>query len=65
MIPGRSVYSSGSLQLVVAEIEALEQEDKKTIVKVIDSLLKDTKVKKAYATQQGWHTFDVPWNLTF
>ena len=44
----------------MAEIEALVQEDKKTIVQVIDSLLKDTKAKKAYAAQQGWHTFEVP-----
>ena len=38
---------------MMAEIEALKQEDKKTIVQVIDSLLKDAKAKKAYATQQG------------
>ena len=44
----------------MAEIEALKQEDKKTIVQVIDSLLKDAKAKKAHATQQGWHTFEVP-----
>jgi transcriptional regulator with XRE-family HTH domain len=35
----------------IVEIEALEQEDKKTIVQVIDSLLRDAKAKKAYATQ--------------
>lgn len=34
------------------EIEALEQEDKKTIVHVLDSLLRDAKAKKAYAPQQ-------------
>jgi len=45
---------------MMVEIEALKQEDKKTIVQVIDSLLKDAKAKKAYATQQGWHTFEVP-----
>jgi transcriptional regulator with XRE-family HTH domain len=33
------------------EIEALEQEDKKTIVHVLDSLLRDAKAKKAYAAQ--------------
>jgi len=33
------------------EIEALEQEDKKTIVHVLDSLLGDAKAKKAYAPQ--------------
>jgi transcriptional regulator with XRE-family HTH domain len=33
------------------EIEALGQEDKKTIVHVLDSLLRDAKAKKAYAPQ--------------
>jgi transcriptional regulator with XRE-family HTH domain len=33
------------------EIEALEAEDKKTIVHVLDSLLRDAKTKKAYASQ--------------
>jgi transcriptional regulator with XRE-family HTH domain len=37
----------------LAEIEALEQEDKKTIVHVIDSLLRDAKTKKAYTAPQG------------
>ena len=37
----------------IIEIETLAQEGKKTIVQVIDSLLRDAKVKKAYATQQG------------
>ncbi len=37
----------------IIEIEALAQEDKKAIVQVIDSLLRDAKAKKAYATQQG------------
>jgi transcriptional regulator with XRE-family HTH domain len=31
------------------EIEQLDQEEKKTIVHVIDSLLRDAKAKKAYA----------------
>ena len=35
----------------IMEIEALEQEDNKTIVQAIDSLLRDAKVKKAYAVQ--------------
>jgi len=34
------------------EIERLDQEDKKTIVHVIDSLLRDAKAKKAYAVQE-------------
>ncbi len=33
------------------EIEALDSEDKKTIVHVLDSLLRDAKAKKAYAVQ--------------
>jgi transcriptional regulator with XRE-family HTH domain len=33
------------------EIEALDSEDKKTIVHVLDSLLRDAKAKKAYASQ--------------
>lgn len=33
----------------IVEIEQLEQEDKKTILLVIDSLLRDAKAKKAYA----------------
>jgi len=33
----------------VVEIEHLDQEDKKTILQVIDSLLRDAKAKKAYA----------------
>jgi len=37
----------------IIEIEALAQEGKKTIVQVIDGLLRDAKVKKADATQQG------------
>ena len=35
----------------ILEIEALEQEDKKTVVQVIDSLLRDANAKKAYAEQ--------------
>lgn len=34
------------------EIEALDNEDKKTIVYVLDSLLRDAKAKKAYSTSQ-------------
>jgi transcriptional regulator with XRE-family HTH domain len=33
------------------QIEALEQEEKKTIAHVLDSLLRDAKAKKAYTTQ--------------
>lgn len=33
------------------EIEALEQQDKQTIVHVIDSLLRDAKARKTYAAQ--------------
>ncbi len=32
----------------ITEIAHLEQEDKKTIIRVIDSLLRDAKAKKAY-----------------
>ncbi len=32
----------------ITEIDHLEQEDKKTIIRVIDSLLRDAKAKKAY-----------------
>ena len=46
------IKDKAMLQRIV-EIEALAQEDKKTIVQVIDSLLRDAKAKKAYATQQG------------
>lgn len=35
----------------IAEIEQLDQEDKVTIVRVIDSLLRDAKAKKTYAMQ--------------
>lgn len=34
----------------LTDIEKLDQEDKQTIVHVIDSLLKDAKAKKAYST---------------
>jgi hypothetical protein len=34
------------------EIEALDGEDKKTIVHVLDSLLRDARAKKAYAAPQ-------------
>jgi len=44
------IKDKAMLQRIV-EIDALEQEDKKTIVQVIDSLLRDTKAKKAYAEQ--------------
>ena len=44
------IKDKAMLQRIV-EIEALEQEDKKTIVQVIDSLLRDAKAKKAYAAQ--------------
>jgi hypothetical protein len=33
----------------IMDIEALDAEDQKTIVHVLDSLLRDTKAKKAYA----------------
>lgn len=33
----------------VVEIEHLDQEDKNTILRVVDSLLRDAKAKKAYA----------------
>ena len=33
----------------VVEIEHLDQEDKTTVLRVIDSLLRDAKAKKAYA----------------
>jgi hypothetical protein len=33
------------------ELEALDTEDQKTIVHVLDSLLRDAKAKKAYAPQ--------------
>jgi transcriptional regulator with XRE-family HTH domain len=46
------IKDKAMLQRII-EIEALAQEDKKTIVQVIDSLLRDAKAKKAYATQQG------------
>ena len=35
----------------IIDIEQLDPEDKKTIVHVIDSLLRDAKAKKAYALQ--------------
>ncbi len=35
----------------LAEIESLEQEEKKTIVHVIDSLLRDARARKTYAAQ--------------
>ena len=34
------------------EIEALDQEEKKTVVHVIDSLLRDAKARKTYAAQR-------------
>jgi hypothetical protein len=37
--------------MAIGDNEPLEHEDKKTIVQVIDSLLRDAKAKKAYATQ--------------
>lgn len=33
----------------IVEIECLDQEDKTTVLRVIDSLLRDAKAKKAYA----------------
>ena len=33
----------------ITEIDHLDQQDKKTIIHVIDSLLRDAKAKKAYA----------------
>jgi transcriptional regulator with XRE-family HTH domain len=36
----------------LTQIEQLDQEEKKTIVQVIDSLLRDAKAKKTYALQQ-------------
>lgn len=35
----------------IVEIEHLDQEDKKTMLQVIDSLLRDAKAKKTYAMQ--------------
>jgi transcriptional regulator with XRE-family HTH domain len=35
----------------IMEIQALDTEDQKTIVHVLDSLLRDAKAKKAYAPQ--------------
>ena len=35
----------------IMEIQALDTEDQKTIVHVLDSLLRDAKAKKAYAMQ--------------
>ena len=35
------------------EIEVLDQEEKKAVVHVIDSLLRDAKARKTYATPQG------------
>jgi transcriptional regulator with XRE-family HTH domain len=35
----------------IVEIEQLDQEDKKTILHVIDSLLRDAKAKRTYAMQ--------------
>ena len=34
----------------LAEIERLENEDKQTIIKVVDSLLRDARTKQAYMT---------------
>lgn len=36
----------------LTQIEELDQEEKNTIVQVIDSLLRDAKAKKTYAVQQ-------------
>lgn len=36
----------------LTQIEQLDQEEKRTIVLVIDSLLRDAKAKKTYAVQQ-------------
>ena len=58
------IKDKAMLQRII-EIEALAQEDKKAIVQVIDSLLRDAKAKKAYANQQGKHAFEAPWSLTF
>jgi hypothetical protein len=44
------IKDKAMLQRIV-EIGALEQEDKKNIVQVIDSLLRDAKAKKVYAAQ--------------
>lgn len=35
----------------LADIERLDSEDKKTIIKVVDSLLRDAKAKQAYMTK--------------
>ena len=35
----------------IMELQALDAEDQKTIVHVLDSLLRDAKAKKAYASQ--------------
>jgi len=50
--PGKAaeIKDKTMLQRII-EIETLEHEDKKTIVQVIHSLLRDAKAKKAYAAQ--------------
>jgi transcriptional regulator with XRE-family HTH domain len=40
-------------QLGWGQQQLAKKEDKNSIVQVIDSLLRDAKAKKAYATQQG------------
>ncbi|MBU1054061.1 MAG: DNA-binding protein [Proteobacteria bacterium] len=44
-IKGRAIFDR------LLEIEKLEQEEKKTIVHVLDSLLRDAKARKIYAVQ--------------
>ena len=39
-----------SMLVRLADIERLDSEDKKTIIKVVDSLLRDAKAKQAYMT---------------
>lgn len=46
------IKDKAMLQRII-EIEALDTEDKKTIVRVLDSLLRDAKARKAYATQSS------------
>jgi transcriptional regulator with XRE-family HTH domain len=47
----QSEIKDKSLLNRIVEIEHLDQEDKKTILHVIDSLLRDAKAKKTYAMQ--------------
>jgi hypothetical protein len=49
---GKSVEIKDKAMLQrLMEIEALDAEDQKTIVHVLDSLLRDAKARKAYASR--------------